>query len=163
MRLLYGHDETVAKFVADLIPQVREHGFGECKAIGVIDADGLLVGGMVFHHWWPEAGTIEFSGAARTAKWLTPHILDRMFSYAFDDVGVQMLITRNSGTNKRLHRQLAAYGFDRFDIPRMFGRDENGVLWTLTEEAFRAGRFHEQRAVFSRGVQQASNGHELVL
>lgn len=163
MRLLYGHDETVAKFVADLIPQVRAHGFGECKAIGVIDADGLLVGGMVFHHWWPEAGTIEFSGAARTAKWLTPHILDRMFSYAFDDVGVQMLITRNSGTNKRLHRQLAAYGFERFDIPRMFGRDENGVLWTLTEEAFRAGRFHEQRAVFSRGVQQASNGHDLVL
>lgn len=146
MRLLYGHDEAVAKFVADLIPQVRAHGFGECKAIGVIDADGYLVGGMVFHHYWPEAGTIEFSGAARTAKWLTPHILDRMFSYAFDDVGVQMLITRNSGTNKRLHRQLAAYGFDRFDIPRMFGRDEDGVFWTMTEEAFRAGKFHARQA-----------------
>ena len=152
MRLLYGHDAAVSKFVADLIPQVRAHGFGECKAIGVIDADGLLVGGMVFHHWWPEAGTIEFSGAARTAKWLTPHILDRMFSYAFDDVGVQMLVTRNSGTNKRLHRQLAAYGFDRFDIPRMFGRDEDGVFWTLTEETFRTGRFR---------VRQADGGYDL--
>ena len=146
MRLLYGHDAAVSKFVSDLIPQVREHGFGECRAIGVLNADGLLIGGMVFHHYWPEAGTIEFSGAALTPKWLTPHILDRMFSYAFDIAGVQLLITRNSGTNKRLHRQLAAYGFERFDIPRMFGRDEDGVFWTLTEEAFRAGKFHARQA-----------------
>lgn len=146
MRLLYGHDETVAKFVADLIPQVREHGFGECRAIGVINSDGLLIGGMVFHHFWPEAGTIEFSGAALTPKWLTRHILDAMFGYAFDGAGVQMLMTRNSGTNTRLHRQLSAYGFDRFDIPRMFGRDEDGVFWTLTEERFRAGKFRVRQA-----------------
>lgn len=146
MRLLYGHDASVSKFVADMIPQVREHGFGECRAIGVIDADGLLKGGMVFHHWWPEAGTIEFSGAALTPKWLTRHILDRMFGYAFDVVGVQMLVTRNSGTNTRLHRQLKAYGFDRFDIPRLFGRGEDGVMWTLTEEQYRAGRFHARKA-----------------
>lgn len=146
MRLLYGHDKAVAEFVSNLIPQVRAHGFGECRAIGVINGDGLLVGGMVFHHYWPEAGTIEFSGAALTPKWLTRRILDAMFGYAFDGAGVQMLITRNSGSNTRLHRQLAAYGFERFDIPRMFGRNDDGVFWTLTEEAFRAGRFHAQQA-----------------
>lgn len=136
----------MAKFVADLIPQVREHGFGACRAIGVINSDGLLIGGMVFHHYWPEAGTIEFSGAALTPKWLTRSILDAMFGYAFDGVGVQMLVTRNSAANTRLHRQLTAYGFDRFDIPRMFGRDKDGVYWTLTEETFRAGRFRVRQA-----------------
>lgn len=146
MKVLLGHDEDVASFVASLIPQVAAHGFGECRAIGVIDADGRLVGGMAFHHWWPEAGTIEFSGAALTPKWLTRSILDQMFGYAFAIPGIQMLVTRNSGNNTRLHRQLSAYGFERFDIPRMFGRDEDGVYWTLTEEAFRAGKFHARQA-----------------
>ena len=143
MRLLYGHDADVAKFISDQIPHVREHGFGDCRAIGVIDQTGLLVGGMAFHHWWPEAGTIEFSGAATTPKWLTRKILDRMFGYAFSIPGIQMLVTRNSASNTRLHRQLNAYGFDRFDIPRLFGRDDDGVIWTLTKEAFLASRFHE--------------------
>ena len=147
MRLLYGHDAQVASFVADLIPQVRQHGFGECRAIGIIDAEGRLVGGMVFHHWWPEAGTIEFSGAATTPKWLTRHTLDRLFGYAFEIVGVQMLTTRNSASNTRLHRQLTAYGFDRFDIPRLFGREEAGVIWTLTDEQYKASRFHMTRQV----------------
>ncbi len=143
MKLLYGHSATVARFVADQIPQVREHGFpDESQAIGVIDATGLLVGGMVFHHWWPEAGTIEFSGAAITPRWLTRKILDELFGYAFDVCGVQMLVTRNSARNVRLHGQLDAYGFSRFDIPRLFGRDEDGVIWTLSEEAYRSGRFH---------------------
>ncbi len=153
----------MAKFVADLIPQVREHGFGDCRAIGTIDAHGSLVGGMVFHHWWPEAETIEFSGAALTPKWLTRKILDAMFSYAFDVAKVQLLITRNSASNTRLHRQLAAYGFNRFDIPRMFGRGENGVLWTLTEEAFRSGKFHEQKDMLSGRMQQSTNGNDMVL
>lgn len=144
MRLLYGHDEAVAKFVADLIPSVSVHGFGNCRAIGVINADGFLVAGITFHHWWPEAGTIEFSGASTTPRWMTRHILDEIFGYAFDKVGVQMLTTRNSGNNTRLHRQLAAYGFERFDIPRLFGRSEDGVIWTMTEEAYRTGKFHEQ-------------------
>jgi RimJ/RimL family protein N-acetyltransferase len=163
VRLLYGHDADVEKFVADLIPNVSEHGFGNCRAIGIINADGLLIAGMVFHHWWPESGTIEFSGAATTPHWMTRHILDELFGYAFDKVGVQMLTTRNSGSNKRLHRQLATYGFERFDIPRLFGRRENGVLWTLTEEAFRAGRFHAQGNMLGRRLRQAANGNDVVL
>lgn len=144
MKLLYGQDEAVATFVADLIPSVTAHGFGDCRAIGVINGDGLLIAGMVFHHWWPEAGTIEFSGAALTPKWLTRDNLDALFGYAFSIPDVQMLVTRNSATNARLHRQLKTYGFDRYDIPRLFGRQEDGVIWTLTLEAYKASRFHEQ-------------------
>lgn len=77
---------------------------------------------------------------------MTRRILNELFGYAFDIVGVQMLTTRNSGTNTRLHRQLSAYGFDRFDIPRLFGRDEDGVFWTMTEEQFRASKFHETQS-----------------
>lgn len=142
MQLLFGHDEQVAKFVADLVPRVRGRGFGECVAIGVINSSCQLVAGMVFSNWWPEANTIEMSGASITPKWMTRGILDRLFSYAFDEVGVQMIVTRNAASNVRLHRQLQRYGFDRFDIPRLMGRHEDGVIWTLTEETFRASRFH---------------------
>lgn len=141
MRLLYGHDKAVADFVADLIPQVRAHGFGECRAVGVIDTGGRLVAGWVWHHYWPEAGTIEFSGAAVNPRWMTRHILHELFDYAFNKANCQMLVTRNSATNFRLHRQLARYGFSRFDIPRLFGRMEDGVIWTLTREQWEKSDF----------------------
>ena len=143
MNLLYGHDEAVANFVTSLMPDYAERGFESYKAIGVIDTRGCLVGGMVWHNWWPEAGTIEFSGAALTPKWLTRRILTSMFAYAFEKAEAQMIVARNSATNTRLHRQLKAYGFDRFDIPRLFGRADDGVIWTLTEEQFREGKFYE--------------------
>jgi RimJ/RimL family protein N-acetyltransferase len=55
-----------------------------------------------------------------------------------------MVMTRNSADNKRLHRQLARYGFTRWDVPRLFGRDEDGVFWTLTDDAWRANNFHSE-------------------
>lgn len=142
MKLLYGNDDEVAAFVAHRLEQDPAAIFRNCRAVGVVDAAGELVGGMVFHNWWPDAGTIEFSGAATTARWLTPKILDRLFGYAFEVAGVQLLVTRNSGLNHRVHRQLGRYGFTRIDIPRLYGRDEDGVIWTLTQEAYQAGRFH---------------------
>lgn len=140
MRLLYGHDETVEKFVASLVPGCPD-GFGASRSIGVIDETGNLVAGWAFHGWNPHAGTIEFSGAALTPKWMTRAILHELFAYAFETVGCQMIVTRNSATNTRLHRQLKRYGFDRFDIPRLFGRDENGVVWTLTREMWEGSDF----------------------
>ena len=141
MKLLFGHSDAVERFVAGLIPRCAD-GFGPCQAIGVIDNDGKLIAGWVWHGWDPSAETIEFSGASLTPHWMTRDILHGLFSYAFDEVGCQMVLTRNSEGNKRLHRQLARYGFTRWDVPRLFGRGENGVFWTLTDDAWRANNFH---------------------
>ena len=68
---VFGHDEVVAAFVAQLIPECRERGFGKCRAIGVVDETGLL-GGLVYRNWHPEVGTIEISGAALPGtNWLS--------------------------------------------------------------------------------------------
>ena len=40
---IFGHDEAVAAFVAQLIPECRERGFGKCRAIGIANADGVLL------------------------------------------------------------------------------------------------------------------------
>jgi RimJ/RimL family protein N-acetyltransferase len=141
MKLLFGHSDTVERFVAGLIPRCAD-GFGPCQAIGVIDNDGKLLAGWVWHGWDPSAETMEFSGASLTPHWMTQDILHKLFAYAFDEVGCQMVLTRNSEGNKRLHRQLARYGFTRWDVPRLFGRRENGVFWTLTDDDWRANNFH---------------------
>jgi len=143
MRLLFGHSDAVEAFVASLIPRCAD-GFGPCQGIGVIDNDGRLVAGWVWHGWDPSAETMEFSGASLTPHWMTRDILHGLFGYAFDEVGCQMVLTRNSEGNKRLHRQLARYGFTRWDVPRLFGRGENGVFWTLTDDAWRANNFHPE-------------------
>jgi len=141
MRLLFGHSDAVEAFVASLIPRCAD-GFGPCQAIGVIDNDGLLVAGWVWHGYDPSAGTMEFSGASITPKWMTRDILHKLFSYAFDEVGCQLIMTRNSAGNKRLHRQLKSFGFTRYDVPRLFGRKEDGVFWTLTSECWQSGPFY---------------------
>lgn len=141
MKVLHGHSTEVADFVSRLIPRCAE-GFGPCYGIGIINDEGLLVAGWVYHGWDVPAQTIEFSGASITPKWMTRQILHELFSYAFDFLGCQMVMTRNSAHNTRLHRQLSAYGFTRHDVPRLFGRQEDGVVWFLTDDQFRASRFY---------------------
>jgi RimJ/RimL family protein N-acetyltransferase len=141
VRLLFGHSQDVERFVASLIPRCAD-GFGPCQAIGVINDDGLLVAGWVWHGWDPAAGTMEFSGASITPKWMTREILHKLFAYAFDEVGCQLIMTRNSASNKRLHRQLKAFGFTRYDVPRLFGRNEDGVFWTMTDTEWHASPFY---------------------
>jgi RimJ/RimL family protein N-acetyltransferase len=140
VKLLHGHSDAVEAFVAQLIPDA-ERGFSGAKGVGVIDKDGLMVAGWIWHNWNPAAKTISFSGASITPKWMTRGILQELFSYAFDGLGCQMVTTLNSGRNVRLHRQLSAFGFTRFDVPRMFGRDHDGVFWTLTFEQWKESRF----------------------
>ena len=140
MRLIYGADAEVCELVNAMIRERFRP--GQDRGFGVIDDNGRLVAGWVWHNWSPEAATLEFSGSALSPRWMTREILHRIFSYAFDQVGCQMVVTRNSASNTRLHRQLARFGFDRFDIPRLFGRDEDGVVFTLTDDQWRASDFY---------------------
>jgi|SRR5262245_14803211 len=144
LHYVYRQDEVVAQFVAQLIPHCRERGFGRCKAIGVLDDDGRLLGGVVYHNWDPEAGVIEISGGATTPRWLTRETIARMYRYPFLEVGVQMIVQRTPADDERLLRQLAVYGYMFVRVPRMFGRDRDGVLCLLTREAWEGNRFNKR-------------------
>lgn len=108
--------------------------------MGVFDDDNLIAV-ILFNNWNPESGVIEFHGAGTSARWLARHVLREMFSYPFETLGCQMVVTRNSARNRRLHRQLQSYGFQRFLIPRLRGRDEDEIIWTLTDDEWRANGF----------------------
>jgi RimJ/RimL family protein N-acetyltransferase len=141
MRMLFGRDEQVARFVADMIPGC-EAGFGNCKAIGVVDDEtGELVAGMVFHDWQPGPGLIQISSASLTPRWLTAEVRHKMFSYPFDEVGCQMVVLQVSAANERMVRIAKAFGFTPHFIARMRGRNEDGYVFTLTDDAWRNSKF----------------------
>lgn len=149
MRLIYGCDEAVSRFVAANISWVGARGFGECTAIGVAHADQLgdcLVGGFVFNEWSPEFGVIEVSFAGIDKRWLTRAVLYGMFSYVFDDIGCQMACSRTPVGLRHAVRICQAYGFKQVTVPRLFGRDQDGIISTLTAEDWRANGFHKENA-----------------
>lgn len=111
--------------------------------MGVHDGDDLKAV-ILWNNYQPEAGVIEFHGAATSKKWLTRPVLKEMFSYPFEAIGCQMVVTRNSDRNTSLHRMLRSYGFFDVHIPRLRGRDEGEFIWTLTAEDWSSNKFNKE-------------------
>lgn len=111
MRLLEGHDQTVAEFVAALAPIERPAFNPGFKAFGVIRDDGALVGGVVFDNWRPAFCTLELSGAAVSCHAFGPRILAGLGEYAFGKLGAFRVWARTSIDNRRARKLLKHLGF----------------------------------------------------
>ena len=143
---VYGHDQLVAEFVASLIPECRTRGFGKCKAIGIVNEKGQLLGGLVYRNWCPEVGTIEISGAAVPGtNWLSRRTVNIMYDYPFYQVGCQMVIKTTMADNDIVLRIMAAVGFSLHTIKRLGGRDRDGVVGTLTVEQWEESPYNVKR------------------
>ena len=143
MKLIYGQHPEIERFIARGLPHL-DNGFGECVTIGVANRKNELIGGMVYHNWQPSYGVIEMSGLSIDPNWLTLTILHDLFSYPFDQIKCQLVVMRVSENNKRLDRILTAYGFEKYRIPRLRGRNESETIWTLTEENWRDNKFEKR-------------------
>lgn len=149
MTPVWGKDEAVSRWVARRIPGC-ERGFGECRALAVVDEEReKLVGGVVYHNWEPGRQIIEISGASETPRWLTRRVLWAMFHYPFLAIGCQLVVMRVSEENQMwngrgLPRLLKSYGFNEYRIPRLFGRDEGGIVFTLSDDDWKANGFHKK-------------------
>ena len=134
---VYGPD--VAAFVAANIPGC-ERGFGECQAIGFEDG-GKLVAGVVYHNWNPESGVIEMSAASINRAWLTKERLAVIFAYPF--TFCRMVLTRQSENNRRALRIWRSLGGLEYRIPDLRGPGEAEIIFTLTAEQWRSGKFKD--------------------
>ncbi|WP_325347066.1 GNAT family protein [Xylophilus sp.] len=136
-------NEGIASFVASHIPGC-ERGFTNFTTMGVVEGDRLIAG-VVFHNWNPESAVIELSAAALSKRWLNRSVLTSLFSYPFDQLACQMVILRVAEQNKSMCRIAQAYGFTPYRIPRLRGRDEAEIVFTLTDDAWRSSRFHKRQ------------------
>lgn len=105
---------------------------------------GAIVGGALFNNYDPDTGTVEISAASDNPGWLTRPILWEMFSFPFNQMGCQAVILRVDPDNSRLARILAAYGFTRYDVPRLRGRDKGEAIFILGDDVWRANGFHKE-------------------
>ena len=130
----------MARWVADRIKGC-ERGWSACVAMRVFT--DRTIGGVVFHDWNPEAGVMCMSAAGEPG-WLNRTVLHAMHSYIFDDAGCQLAVMQVSENNARMRRIGLAYGYTETRIPRLRGRDEAEIIMTLTDEDWRASRFHRR-------------------
>jgi RimJ/RimL family protein N-acetyltransferase len=130
---VYQHDAEVLQFMGHRTPPAGG-GYGRCKTIGVIDGEGRLIAGLVYFNFDPEGETIEFGAAAITPRWFTRATYRRMFEYPFVECGCQMLYGRVRADNEHLLSLLARVNFNLTMVPRLYGRSEDGVLCTLTDD-----------------------------
>jgi RimJ/RimL family protein N-acetyltransferase len=138
---VFGQHEVVGKFISDRIPHNGGHGLGGAKTIGIIDGDGRLIGAVAFGNWDPVAKVIEVAGASISPRWLTRRTIQVIYDYPFKQLGCQMIYQRTPIDNERLLRQLAVGGYSFIKVPRMFGRDRDGVLCMLTCEDWERSKF----------------------
>ena len=144
LRYVTDQSERVAHAVSRALPGGRD--FGECSALGVIDDDGTLIAGIVYYRWFRELGTIEMAMAALPgSRWLTRETLRRMYDYPFLQLGCQLVQSWQSAEDTANIRQLEAYGYSFVRIPRFYGRNLDGILCQLTDDAWRNNRFNKKR------------------
>lgn len=109
-------------------------------SLGVFNGDRLIAV-VIYNNHDKKAGVIEMSGAACDKRWLNRRTLREMFGRPFRVMGCQMVVMRVAPDNTSLHRILRAYGFSEYEIPRLRGRDQSEMLFTLTDDDWAANGF----------------------
>lgn len=124
MKILYGADADISKWVAERIPHVTD--FGPCAALGVVT--DRLIAGIVFHDYQPECKTIQLSMAADSPTWASKEIIKELLSYPFNQLGVQKVWTATPHTNERAIKVNKKIGFKQEAVlARHFG-DRHAVI-----------------------------------
>lgn len=111
-----------------------------------VDGAGTILGAVIFQNYDPENGVIEMSAAAASPRWLTRPVLFDMFTYAFDQLKCQAVAMRCEADNNRLARIFGAYGFQRYDVPRLRGRDRPESIYVLGDDVWRKNGYHKEHA-----------------
>ncbi len=111
MRLLHGHDATVAEFVAKLSPIEQPVWVEPYWALGIIRDDGALVGGAVFSELHAPAGRVQLSGAALSAHVFGPQIVAEIGDFGFGQLKAFRIWARTSVDNRRARKFLKHCGF----------------------------------------------------
>lgn len=103
-----------------------------------------IIGACLFHNWQPDEGVIELTSASVSPRWLNRRVLRAMFGYAFDTLKCQAAVMRVDPANVRMCRIATAFGFKRYDIPRLRGRDKAEALFILGDDEWRKGKFSKE-------------------
>lgn len=143
---LHPQDGEIYKAVVRFITQRiwgRDVAMSQGTILAVLDGQDII-GACLFHNYDADNGVIELTSASVTPKWLSRPVLSDMFGYAFDQMGCQAAVMRVDPDNARMCRIATAFGFKRYDIPRLRGRNKAEALFILGDDEWRGGKFHKR-------------------
>lgn len=142
MEVVFGRDQEVGSWVAN---ELRQNGFAGffMSAIGVYEGN-RIVGGTAFHNYYPKEGVIEMTSACADPRWLSRRMIRAIFTYVFDLLECQMVVMRVSTNNTRMVNIANRFGFNSYTIPRLRGKNEDEVLFTLTDDQWRSSPFNRR-------------------
>jgi RimJ/RimL family protein N-acetyltransferase len=137
MRLVYGEDEAVARWVAARIPHVKD-GFKLCRAIGIADGIGLMAG-FVYTNYRSDCRDIEISCAADSPKWCVPGMLRVGFAYPFIQLDCNRVtcVVPRANRFKRVRRFLMRLGFHAEGTMRQLFDGEDAVIFGMLKSECR--------------------------
>jgi RimJ/RimL family protein N-acetyltransferase len=137
VRLLFGHDQIIADWVARNIPHMAT-GFGPATAIGVVDQRDQPMAGVVFHDYQPAYGTIQLSAAAISPRWATKRLVSDILRYPFGQLGVHKVWTATQHENARALKFNEGVGFTREATLRdHFGPGVHAVICRMLMKDYR--------------------------
>ena len=148
-RLLTGHDEDVARFVADLAPIERPKFEPPFWGFGVLKEDGSLVAGIVFSDWKPSFSTIEVSAAAVSSYGISTQIVTTMYGFVFGQLDVFRIFARTSSRNAKAQKMLRHVGYTPEAVQgHYYGPNHHAACWRLLRPEYERkwGSVMEQKA-----------------
>lgn len=150
MRLVFGQDAAVARWVASRTPGQGD--FGVCTAIGVADGNRPIAG-VVYHMYAETYRTLMVSCAAIDARWASRGVVKALLHYPFEQLGVSKLWSVMASSNHRALKFNKGLGFkpeatlshhfgkDHAIVTRMFRKDYDRLYGgKVGEEDLRARR-----------------------
>lgn len=143
MNVVFGCDQEVARWVANELGQTGFAGY-VMAAIGVFDGN-QIIGGTVLHNYYVKEGVIEMTSACVDSRWLTRRMIRAIFTYAFDLLECQLVVLRVSADNSRMSNIANRFGFSSYPIPRLRGKSEDEIIFTLTDDQWRSSPYRRKK------------------
>lgn len=155
MPLLTGHDAAIADWVAARLGVTIAPPY---VAMGVLDADGTLIGGAVFSG----KGGANIDVTIYGPRAMTREALRAGFAYVFGQLRCERLTARCKRTNVAMRRLMERLGFAYEGTQRRYwgeGRENDAMLYGMTRDECRWPPTRASSPPCSAGRRpQAANG-----
>lgn len=132
-RIIYGRDDIVCDFVASAFPHIES--FGGCIGLGVAKGNRILAGVVIELKTPFDAHVSIYS--IRPDVW-TRRVIEEVFSYLFDHLGMVRVTCLTSKKNKRSRKIIRGLGF-RHEGTLKKGLDgiRDAIVYGMTREQCR--------------------------
>lgn len=130
--LLVGHDEDVARFVAQCAPVERPVFTPPFWGFGVLEENGQLCCGVVFSDWKPAFRTLELSAGAVSSACLSTEIVFALGDFVFRQLNAFRIFARTGASNDRAQKLLRHIGFTQEAVQgHYYGEGQHASCWRL--------------------------------